>query len=157
MSGRYAEQIPASATALVHPEDLPTAHALARPPQGLTPWHLLRTTAPPLAPGKSVVVDSAAGGVGTPTVRPARRFSGGRVSPRPPSVPVKQLALEPGRRGIAEYPSPTRRASSSTRGGGILFDTSGHGRHRLLVTPHPDGPEGCTEPAAPPTRPTPHP
>lgn len=56
VSRGYAEQIPASETALVDiPGDLPAAHSLALPTQCLTACHLLRTAAR-LAPGESVVV-----------------------------------------------------------------------------------------------------
>jgi NADPH2:quinone reductase len=78
-SGGYAEQ------ALVHPiaafplpDAVTDAAALALLVQGLTAWHLLRTCGH-LAPGESVVVHAAAGGVGTLAVQLAKLWGAGRV------------------------------------------------------------------------------
>ncbi|MDP9436138.1 MAG: hypothetical protein M3P93_13490 [Actinomycetota bacterium] len=46
--------------------------------QGLTAWHLLRTSTR-LAPDESVVVHAAAGGVGTLAVQLARPWGAGRL------------------------------------------------------------------------------
>lgn len=79
MSGGYAEK------ALVHPSavfELPDTvsdgQALALLVQGLTAWHLLRTCTR-LAPGESVVVHAAAGGVGTLAIQLAKVWGAGRV------------------------------------------------------------------------------
>lgn len=78
-AGGYCERA-AVPTALSFP--LPDAvgdgEALALMVQGLTAWHLLRTSTH-LAPGESVVVHAAAGGVGTLAVQLARRWGAGRV------------------------------------------------------------------------------
>ncbi|MET7328183.1 zinc-binding dehydrogenase [Nonomuraea sp. NPDC005650] len=60
------------------PEELPAGAALALLVQGLTAWHLLRTAAR-IAPGESVVVNAAAGGVGHLAVQLAKEFGAGRV------------------------------------------------------------------------------
>jgi len=60
------------------PDGLAYEPALALLVQGLTAWHLLRTSAR-LAEGESVVVHSAAGGVGGLAVQLARSMGAGRV------------------------------------------------------------------------------
>ena len=78
-TGGYAEYAvaPAAQTFRV-PEGLSDGAALALLIQGLTAWHLLRTSAR-LAEGESVVVHSAAGGVGGLAVQLARPSGAGRV------------------------------------------------------------------------------
>jgi NADPH2:quinone reductase len=78
-TGGYAQlaAAPAAQTYAV-PEGLDLDAALALLIQGLTAWHLLRTSAH-LAEGESVVVHSAAGGVGGLAVQLARAFGAGRV------------------------------------------------------------------------------
>src|SRR5437762_514707 len=67
--GGYASKavVPA-ALAVDVPDGVGDGEALALLAQGLTAWHLLRTCAR-LNPGESVVVNAAAGGVGTLTVQ----------------------------------------------------------------------------------------
>ena len=91
--GGYAEQ------ALVHPSmtfDLPDAvtdgQALSLLVQGLTAWHLLRTSTH-LAAGETVVVHAAAGGVGTLAVQLAKAWGAGRVI---------GVASSPEKRALAE-------------------------------------------------------
>jgi NADPH2:quinone reductase len=78
-TGGYAEYAvaPVAQTFRV-PEGLPDDAALALLIQGLTAWHLLRTCAR-LSEGESVVVQSAAGGVGGLAVQLARAMGAGRV------------------------------------------------------------------------------
>ena len=78
-TGGYAElaAVPA-AQAYAVPDGLDADAALALLIQGLTAWHLLRTSAH-LAEGESVVVHSAAGGVGGLAVQLAKAFGAGRV------------------------------------------------------------------------------
>ena len=78
-SGGYSEK------ALVHPGllfPLPDAvsdgQALSLMVQGLTAWHLLRTSTH-LQPGESVVVHAAAGGVGTLAIQLAKHWGAGNV------------------------------------------------------------------------------
>jgi NADPH2:quinone reductase len=78
--GGYAEAAVAN-PALVYPLDedaLTDAQALALLVQGTTAWHLLRTSTH-FAPGETVVVHSAAGGVGHIAVQLARAWGAGRI------------------------------------------------------------------------------
>jgi len=78
-TGGYAEYAVAPRTAVFPvPDGVSDAAALALLIQGLSAWHLLRTSAR-LSEGESVVVHAAAGGVGTLAVQLARRFGAGRV------------------------------------------------------------------------------
>jgi NADPH2:quinone reductase len=77
--GGYAEYAtaPAALTFPV-PDGIDDATALALLVQGLTAWHLYRTSAK-LAPGESVVVHAAAGGVGSLAVQLGKPLGAGRV------------------------------------------------------------------------------
>ena len=78
-SGGYAEYAVAHAAAVTTiPEGLDEGAALALLIQGLTAWHLFRTSAK-LAPGESAVVVSGAGGVGSLALQLAKPFGAGRV------------------------------------------------------------------------------
>lgn len=78
-SGGYAEQV-AVPEALVFPipDGVDDGTALALLVQGLTAWHLYKTCAR-VAPGESVVVIAAAGGVGSLAVQLGRALGAGRV------------------------------------------------------------------------------
>lgn len=122
VSHGYAERVVASDTALVDiPEDLPAAHALALLTQGLTAWHLLRTAAR-LAPGETVVVHSAAGGVGSLAVQLAREFGAARVLAQASTSDKRRLALELGADAVAEYPLADKADVILDAAGGTLFD-----------------------------------
>lgn len=78
--GGYAERAVAH-QALAYPLDedgLTDAQALALLVQGTTAWHLLRTSTH-FAAGETVVVHSAAGGVGSLAVQLARAWGAGRI------------------------------------------------------------------------------
>lgn len=94
--GGYAEYaaVPAAATFHVS-EGIEDGAALALLIQGLTAWHLLRTSAK-LAEGESVVVHAAAGGVGSLAVQLARIFGAGRMIATASSEEKRSLALELG-------------------------------------------------------------
>ncbi|MCW2716121.1 MAG: NADPH:quinone oxidoreductase family protein [Frankiales bacterium] len=96
MSGGYAER------ALVHPamsfpvpEGVSDGQALSLLVQGLTAWHLLRTSTH-LAPGESVVVHAAAGGVGTLAVQLAKAWGAGNVIAVASTDAKRELALSLG-------------------------------------------------------------
>lgn len=95
-SGGYAElaAVP-QATSVVVDEELPAADACALVLQGVTAWHLLRTCTR-MAPGESVVVHSAAGGVGTVAVQLARQWRAGRVIASASTVDKRALAHDLG-------------------------------------------------------------
>lgn len=77
--GGYAEVAKTGrATVLPIADDLTDLQALALIVQGTTAWHLLRTSTR-MQPGESVVVHSAAGGVGTIAVQLARAWGAGRI------------------------------------------------------------------------------
>jgi len=78
-NGGYAEQV-AVPEALVFPipDGVDDGTALALLVQGLTAWHLYRTCAR-VAPGESVVVIAAAGGVGSLAVQLGHQLGAGRV------------------------------------------------------------------------------
>jgi NADPH2:quinone reductase len=95
-TGGYAEYAAAPvAQTFSVPEALSDAAALALLIQGLTAWHLLRTSAR-LSPGESVVVHSAAGGVGGLAVQLAKAMGAGRVIATAGSDDRRARALELG-------------------------------------------------------------
>lgn len=78
-SGGYAEYAVAQAHRAVDvPDEVDDGAALALLIQGLTAWHLLKSSAR-LRPGETVVVNSAAGGVGSLAVQLAKHFGAGQV------------------------------------------------------------------------------
>ncbi len=78
-SGGYAEfAVAHEATVFPIPDGVDDGTALALIIQGLTAWHLFRTSAK-LARGESAVVVSGAGGVGSLAVQLAKPFGAGRV------------------------------------------------------------------------------
>ena len=92
VGGGYAEK------ALVHPamsfplpDDVTDGQALSLMVQGLTAWHLLRTSTH-LAPGEAVVVHAAAGGVGTLAIQLAKAWGAGRVIGVASSAEKRELA-----------------------------------------------------------------
>jgi NADPH2:quinone reductase len=77
--GGYAEYAVApEANVFPIPDEVDDGTALALIIQGLTAWHLFKTSAK-LQPGESVVVISGAGGVGNLAVQLAKPFGAGRV------------------------------------------------------------------------------
>jgi NADPH2:quinone reductase len=95
-NGGYAEYAAApAATTFAIPDGVTDAVALALVIQGLTAWHLYRTSAQ-LRPGESVVVHAAAGGVGSLAVQLGRPFGAGRVIATASSEDKRALALKLG-------------------------------------------------------------
>jgi NADPH2:quinone reductase len=95
-SGGYAEYAVAPAGSVVPiPDGVSDGVALALLLQGLTAWHLYRTSAK-LADGESVVVIAAAGGVGTLAVQLAKPFGAGRVIATASTQEKRDLALSLG-------------------------------------------------------------
>ncbi|MCW2708431.1 MAG: NADPH:quinone oxidoreductase family protein [Frankiales bacterium] len=96
LSGGYAEK----ALAYPHmtfqlPDDVTDGQALSLMVQGLTAWHLLRTSTH-LQSGESVVVHAAAGGVGSLAVQLAKQWGAGRVIAVASSDDKLKLALDLG-------------------------------------------------------------
>jgi NADPH:quinone reductase len=94
--GGYAERaVAARQTVFDVPEGVDDGQALALVLQGLTAWHLLRTSAR-LAEGESVVVHAAAGGVGSLAVQLAKAWGAGRVIATASNEEKRELALSLG-------------------------------------------------------------
>lgn len=96
VSGAYAEYaVGPAATCVPLPEGADDEQALAVLLQGLTAWHILKTSAR-VADGESVVVHAAAGGVGSLSVQLAKRFGAGNVIATASSEEKRQLATDLG-------------------------------------------------------------
>lgn len=118
----YAEAAVAKESSLVAiPEEIGAGEALALMMQGLTAWHLLRSAAR-LVTGESVVVHSAAGGVGSLAVQLAKEFGAGRVLAQASTPDKERLALELGADAVARYPLEQRADVILDATGGALFD-----------------------------------
>ena len=94
--GGYAEYaaVPEAATFDI-PDRVTDGQALALLVQGLTAWHLYRTSAH-LVPGETAVVHAAAGGVGSLAVQLGKPLGAGRVIATASSEDKRALALELG-------------------------------------------------------------
>ena len=101
-SGGYAEYAVAP-QAMVHPipDGLEDGAALALLIQGLTAWHLLKTSAK-VAQGESVVVISGAGGVGSLAVQLAKPFGAGRVIATASTEEKRSLAMSLGADAVVD-------------------------------------------------------
>src|SRR5688572_11820943 len=95
-SGGYAEYAVApEASVFPIPDGVDDDAALALLIQGLTAWHLYRTSAK-LADGESVVVISGAGGVGSLAVQLAKPLGAGRVIATASTEEKRAMAVELG-------------------------------------------------------------
>jgi NADPH:quinone reductase len=95
-NGGYAEYATApGALTFPIPESVDDATALALLLQGLTAWHLYKTCAR-VAPGESVVIIAAAGGVGSLAVQLGKPLGAGRVIAVASSQDKRDLTLELG-------------------------------------------------------------
>ena len=136
MAGGYAEK------AVVHPamsfplpDGVSDGQALSLMVQGLTAWHLLRTSTH-LQPGESVVVHAAAGGVGTLAVQLAKAWGAGNVIGVASSDEKRSLAASLGAdttvdAGVADLKSALEQANGGKKVdvvlemvGGPTFDAS---------------------------------
>ncbi|MDQ4084772.1 MAG: zinc-binding dehydrogenase [Actinomycetota bacterium] len=146
--GGYAERAVAPESLCFDvPGEVSDASALALVVQGLTAWHLLRTSTR-MAKGESVVVHAAAGGVGSLAVQLARAWGAGRVIATASSEEKRQTALELGADVAVDYTADdlTARLKEANGGrgvdvvlemaGGTVFDASfaALGRFGRLVT-----------------------
>ncbi len=95
-TGGYAEYALAQeALTFPIPEGVDDGTALALLIQGLTAWHLYRTSGR-VAPGESVVIVAAAGGVGSLAVQLGRPMGAGRVIALASTPEKRELTLELG-------------------------------------------------------------
>jgi NADPH2:quinone reductase len=135
-TGGYAEYAVAPAAAIFPlPDDVSDTAALAVIIQGLSAWHLLRTSSK-MAEGESVVVHAAAGGVDSLAVQLAKRFGAGRVIATASTEEKRSLALELGADVAVDAREPELAAAlrEANRGakvdivlemaGGHMFDQS---------------------------------
>lgn len=94
--GGYAERVAVDPAALIGvPDGISDGQALSCLVQGASAWLMLRRGAH-LAEGESVVVQAAAGGVGTIAVQLAKLWGAGRVIATASSQRKRELALELG-------------------------------------------------------------
>jgi NADPH2:quinone reductase len=95
-AGGYAERVAAPTSALVDvPDEVSDGQALALGVQGLTAWHVLHNVVR-LRRGESVVVNAAAGGVGSLAVQLARSLGAGWVIGVASTRAKRDLALDLG-------------------------------------------------------------
>ncbi len=95
-SGGYAEYATAPRERIFEiPDGVDDGTALALVIQGTTAWHLLRTAAR-LAEGESIVIHSAAGGVGSLATQLARSFGAGRVITTASTAEKRKLTMDLG-------------------------------------------------------------
>jgi NADPH2:quinone reductase len=127
--GGYAEYATAPAERCYPiPDDLDDGVAVALTIQGLTAWHLYRT-AGRVVEGESVVIHSAAGGVGSLAVQLGRPLGAGRVIATASSPERREVALSLGA-DIAIDPDPeglTERLLEANGGRevDVVFDMAG--------------------------------
>ena len=122
MAGGYAEKAlahPAMSSPL--PDGVSDGQALALMVQGLTAWHLLRTSTH-LAPGESVVVHAAAGGVGTLAVQLAKAWGAGTVIGLASSAQKRELAASLGADVTVDAGEPDLKAALEQANGGRKVD-----------------------------------
>jgi NADPH2:quinone reductase len=131
--GGYAEYAVAPVPIPI-PDDVSDAQALALLIQGLTAWHLYKTSAR-IEPGETVVVHAAAGGVGTLAVQLGKAL-GARVIATASTPEKRELAVELGADAAVDVNDPDlatrlREANDGRRvdvvlemAGGRVFDAS---------------------------------
>jgi NADPH2:quinone reductase len=122
MAGGYAEKalvVPDLSFPL--PDGVSDGQALSLMVQGLTAWHLLRTSTH-LAKGESVVVHAAAGGVGTIAVQLAKAWGAGRVIAVASSDDKRALATELGADVTVDAGAADLKAALEEANGGRKVD-----------------------------------
>jgi NADPH2:quinone reductase len=121
-SGGYAEYAVAPEAALFPiPDGLDDGAALALLIQGVTAWHLYRTSAK-LAEGESVVVVSGAGGVGSLAVQLGRPFGAGRVIATASTEEKRELTLSLGADAAVDPAEEDLKAALIEANGGERVD-----------------------------------
>jgi NADPH2:quinone reductase len=122
MDGGYCEKAavyPAMSFPL--PDGVSDGQALALMVQGLTAWHLLRTSTH-LDKGESVVVHAAAGGVGTIAVQLAKAWGAGNVIAVASSDDKRALATELGADVTVDAGAAELKAALEEANGGKKVD-----------------------------------
>jgi NADPH2:quinone reductase len=122
MSGGYAEKALAPEEMVWDvPDGVDDVTALGMVIQGATAWLLLRRSAP-LAPGESVVVHAAAGGVGSLAVQLAKVWGAGRVIATASSEDKRALALKLGADAAVDSQEPDLTSALIEANGGKRVD-----------------------------------
>lgn len=122
-SGGYAEKAVApEALAWDVPDAIDDVTALGMIVQGASAWVLLRRSVH-LAPGESVVVHAAAGGVGSLAVQLAKAWGAGRVIATASSEGKRDLALELGADVAVDAGEPDLKDALIEANGGKRVDT----------------------------------
>lgn len=119
--GGYAEYVAVPAASIIPvPPGLDAAQAVALPLQGLTAYHILATFGH-IQPGERILIQAAAGGVGTLAVQLARLLEAGQIIATA-STPAKlDLALSLGADVGINYTQPdwTTQVLQATDGKGV--------------------------------------
>jgi NADPH2:quinone reductase len=128
-AGGYAEQVLVDPAALIGvPDGISDGQALSCLVQGASAWLLLRTSTH-LAPGETVVVHAAAGGVGTIAVQLAKLWGAGRVIATASTPAKRQLAIELGADVAvdsgAEDLTAALRAANDGHGADVVLEMTG--------------------------------
>ncbi|HVF18678.1 MAG TPA: zinc-binding dehydrogenase [Mycobacteriales bacterium] len=103
------------------PDAVSDGDALAVVLQGMTAWHLLRTSSR-MQPGESVVVVAAAGGVGSLAVQLARKWGAGRIIATASSEEKRQVALDLGADVAIDPGGPDLKSALEEANGGKKVD-----------------------------------
>ncbi|WP_375498728.1 zinc-binding alcohol dehydrogenase family protein [uncultured Jatrophihabitans sp.] len=121
-AGGYAQRVAADpARFLPIPDSVSDGQALASLVQGVTAWHLLRTSTH-LQEGETVVVHAGAGGVGTLAIQLAKRWGAGRVIATASSEDKRALTLELGADVALDSRTPDLKAALREANGGRGVD-----------------------------------
>jgi NADPH2:quinone reductase len=121
-AGGYCEKTLAHPSAIFRlPDSVSDGQALALMVQGLTAWHLLRTSTH-LQPGESVVVHAAAGGVGTLAIQLAKAWGAGNVIAVASTDDKLALAKDLGADSFVLSGSPTLKDDLQAANGGKKVD-----------------------------------
>jgi NADPH:quinone reductase len=128
-TGAYAEYAVANpVTTYPIPDGVDDGVALALLIQGLTAWHLYRTSAK-LEPGETVVVHAAAGGVGNLAVQLGKPMGAGRVIATASSEDKRKAALEMGADAAVDVTREDLSAALREANGGnkvdVVFEMAG--------------------------------
>ena len=121
-AGGYAERALVNPAAVFGvPPGMAAPTALGLLVQGLTAWHLLRTSAR-MVPGDSVVVHAAAGGVGSLAVQLAKIWGAGRVIATASTAVKRDLACDLGADVAVDANHPELAVALREANGGARVD-----------------------------------